>query len=281
MVPTGPRSLATLWCALLLTLSGSPRAEGIKVRIATEGAFAPWNATDPAGTLIGFEPDLARDLCRRMRAQCDLVAQDWDGMIPALIAGRYDAIMAGMVITEERRKAIAFAGPYANEPSVFAARRDAPLAALTLGRARVELGRLQPDDERLLSRLGEAMAGKTVGVQVSTIQAVVLETHFPQVTLRLYERLDAAALDLEAGRIDALFANRSALNALTSGDLTLFGPSIAGGPLGVGVGVGVRHADVALKDRFDEAIAAATADGTVSALSLRWFGHDVSVTARP
>src|SRR3546814_20373295 len=78
-------------------------AKGSKIRIATEGAYAPWNATDSAGKLIGFEVDLAADLCKRMEVECEVVQQAWEGIIPALQAGKYDAIMAGMSITAKRK----------------------------------------------------------------------------------------------------------------------------------------------------------------------------------
>ena len=75
-----------------------------KIRIGTEGAYEPWNFTDASGNLVGAELDLARDLCKRMNAECEFVQQDWDGIIPALVNGKYDVIMAGMSVTEERKK---------------------------------------------------------------------------------------------------------------------------------------------------------------------------------
>jgi hypothetical protein len=95
---------------------GGAAAQGKKwdtVKIATEGAYEPWNFTGAGGKLEGFEIDLANDLCARMKVKCEIVAQDWDGIIPALTAKKYDAIMAGMSITDERKKTIDFAGPYA------------------------------------------------------------------------------------------------------------------------------------------------------------------------
>src|SRR5687768_9673324 len=91
---------------------GGAAAQGKTVKIATEGAYAPWNFTGAGGKLEGFEIDLAQDLCNRMKAKCEVVAQDWDGIIPALNAKKYDAIMAGMSITDDRKKVIDFAGPY-------------------------------------------------------------------------------------------------------------------------------------------------------------------------
>src|SRR5918996_2163227 len=99
------------------------------VRIATEGAYPPWNSTDASGQLIGFEIDLANDLCQRMQVECEIVAQNWDGIIPALTAGKYDAIMAGMSITDERMQVISFSDSYASEPAYFAVLKDSDLAS--------------------------------------------------------------------------------------------------------------------------------------------------------
>ena len=93
---------------LLITLFLSVSANADKIRIGTEGAYPPWNSKDASGKLIGFEVELAWTLCRYIGQQCEIVEQDWDGMIPALIMRKFDAIMAGMSITDERKKAINF-----------------------------------------------------------------------------------------------------------------------------------------------------------------------------
>src|SRR5690349_9043349 len=113
-----------------LAMSGAA-AQGKKwetVKIATEGAYEPWNFTGAGGKLEGFEIDLANELCTRMKVKCEIVAQDWDGIIPALQAKKYDAIMAGMSITEDRKKTIDFAGPYAAGPNGFLVAKDSTLA---------------------------------------------------------------------------------------------------------------------------------------------------------
>src|SRR6476661_4279994 len=98
---------------------GAAAAQDKTVKIATEGAYAPWNFTGAGGKLEGFEVDLANELCTRMKVKCEIVAQDWDGIIPALTAKKYDAIMAGMSITDERKKTIDFSNPYAAGPNGF------------------------------------------------------------------------------------------------------------------------------------------------------------------
>src|SRR5919112_2969529 len=110
--------------------AGTAPAQEKTVKIATEGAYAPWNFTGAGGKLEGFEIDLANDLCNRMKVKCEIVAQDWDGIIPALQAKKYDAIMAGMSITDERKKVIAFAGPYADSPNGYLVAKDSPLAKM-------------------------------------------------------------------------------------------------------------------------------------------------------
>ena len=116
MTLTKTVSLALLFAGLAV---GGATAQTKTVKIATEGAYAPWNFTGAGGKLEGFEIDLANDLCKRMNVKCEIIAQDWDGIIPALNAKKYDAIMAGMSITDERKKVIDFAGPYVNAPNGY------------------------------------------------------------------------------------------------------------------------------------------------------------------
>jgi len=119
----------TLIAFLLMTISAGYAGDWSKIKIGTEGAYPPWNGTNAAGELEGAEIDLVRDLCARMNAECELVAQDWDGIIPALQNGKYDAIMAGMSITEERMQVINFSQGYANEPASFSVLKSSSLAA--------------------------------------------------------------------------------------------------------------------------------------------------------
>ena len=122
--------LLILFSILLSMITVSYAGEWSKIRIGTEGAYPPWNGTNAAGELEGAEIDLAADLCARMNAECELVAQDWDGIIPALQNGKYDAIIAGMSITAERMEVINFSQGYANEPASFSVLKSSPLAAL-------------------------------------------------------------------------------------------------------------------------------------------------------
>ena len=219
------------------------------------------------------------ELCKRMKAECEIVAQDWDGMIPAIQQGKYDAIMAAMSITDERQKVITFAGPYGTEPSMFGTMKTSPLTKVTFPGERFDLSK--DDPKAAIAALNDALKGKTVGVQTSTIQANFMERLLPQVSVRTYDKLDNAGIDMAAGRIDAIFGDRSAVDAIMKADagknMTLFGPAFSRGVLGNGVGVGLRKADGDLKELFDKAIAEATKDGTIGKLSTQHFGFDISI----
>lgn len=267
--------------AFLASVGGMAEAKDWKkIRIATEGAYAPWNATDPSGKLIGFEPDLAMALCKKMNAECEIVAQDWDGMIPALQQGKYDGIMAAMSVTDEREKVITFAGPYGSEPTMFGTLKSSPLTKVAFAVERVDLSKDDPANKAAIDTLAEALKGKTVGVQTSTIQANFMEKYLPKVSVRTYDKLDNAGIDLAAGRVDAILGDRSAVDAIITAngnDMTLVAPAFSRGVLGKGVGVGMRKGDADLKELFNKAIAEANADGTISRLSNQHFGYDISI----
>jgi octopine/nopaline transport system substrate-binding protein len=247
------------------------------IRVATEGAYPPWNATDSSGELIGFEVDLMADLCARMEAECELVAQDWDGIIPALTAGKYDAIMAGMSITEEREEVISFSACYADEPAKFAVLQDSDLASIATDLENINLAEVEPEEEEAIAVLKEALDGTTVGVQVATTHTNFLSEYFGEVVeIRNYDTQENLDLDLEAGRVDAALASMSYWEPLMATDkganLTVVGPGMNGGPFGRGVGVGIRQEDAALAEKFNAAIEAARADGTLDRLTTEWFG---------
>jgi octopine/nopaline transport system substrate-binding protein len=251
------------------------------VRIATEGAYPPWNATDSSGKLVGFEIDLANDLCQRMGVTCEIVAQDWEGIIPALQAGKYDVIMAGMSITDERKQVINFSDSYAATPAYLAVLKDGELAAYQGEVDRINLDEVEPADQAAIDDLKGLLDGKTVGVQVATTHANFLEQHLGDaVEIRKYDTQENLDLDLQAGRVDAALASMSywqpLLETEKGADFALIGPGMTGGPFGAGVGVGIRQEDKDLVDMFNQAIVAAREDGTLARLSQQWFGFDAS-----
>ncbi len=251
------------------------------VRIATEGAYPPWNSTNSSGQLIGFELDLAKDLCQRMQAECEIVAQDWEGIIPALTAGKYDAIMAGMSITDERKEVINFTDSYANEPAYFAVRKDSDLASYQTDMNLADLDEVDSQEQAAIDALKEALDGKSVGVQVATTHANFLDQYMSDaVDVRTYDTQENLDLDLQAGRVDAALASASywfpIMETEKGADFTLIGPGLDGGPFGAGVGVGIRQEDTDLVEMFNKAIAGAKEDGTINSLAQKWFGFDVT-----
>jgi octopine/nopaline transport system substrate-binding protein len=268
--------------ALVTILAGPANARDWKeVRIATEGAYPPWNQMGPDGKIIGFEPDLAAVLCAHMHVTCTFIATDWDGVIPGLNAGKYDAIMDGMSVTPKRLQVIDFSSPYAQAPSSFAVPKSSPLAALPDKGNRLNLAKDPDGAKAVIAQLQQALKGKTIGVQVATIQNDFLNTYFKDVaTIRTYRTTEERDLDLNDGRVDAVLDSLAylvpALTKPAMQDVTLTGPLYAGGLFGIGSGVGLRKSDSDLKAMFDDAVKAAIADGTVKNLSMKWFKFDVT-----
>jgi len=255
-------------------------AQADSIRIGTEGAYPPWNAKDESGNLIGFEVDLAKWLCIYMKADCTMVEQDWDGMIPGLLMRKYDAIMAGMSITDERMKTINFSQGYADEVASLAVMKGSPLEGMDTPKA-INLSIGGGDVKKALKTLTAALAGKTIGVQTATIHQNFLESgDVGSVKVRTYKTQDEVNLDLAAGRIDAALAAAVAFTdyAEKSGKpVVLVGPTFSGGAFGNGVGVGIRKGDTDLLKRFNKAIKTARKNGKISELAIKWFGFDASM----
>ncbi|NTJ68362.1 transporter substrate-binding domain-containing protein [Agrobacterium rhizogenes] len=247
--------------------------------ITLEGAYAPWNMTNADGTLGGFEPELAKVLCERAKIDCKLVASDWDGMIPALNAGKFDVIMDALSITDERKQVIGFTIPYAATPAAFATAKDSPLANAAGTGTTIKMTPGQTGVKEI-DVLKEAFKGKTIGIQAATVYAKFVYDNFGSIaTIREYKTGADRDLDLQNGRIDLGFDDAVYFaNAFASANdsLAFTGPEIAGSIWGEGEGLGIRKADTDLRDKFNEAIKSALADGTIKTLSMKWFKVDVS-----
>ena len=251
-----------------------------KIKIGTEGAYPPWNSKDASGKLIGFEVELAWTLCRYMGKQCTIVEQDWDGMIPALIMRKFDAIMAGMSITAERQKAISFSQGYADEVASLAVMKGSSLEGLDTP-AGINLTKPDGAAKKALKALTAALAGKTVCVQTATIHQNFLDSgDVGKVNVRTYKTQDEVNLDLASGRCDAALAAAVAFSdyAEKSGKpVVLTGPTFSGGAFGNGVGVGIRKDDTELLKSFNSAINQARKNGDISRIATKWFGFDASM----
>ena len=265
-----------LLISLFLTIS----ANADKIRIGTEGAYPPWNSKDASGKLIGFEVELAWTLCRYIGQQCEIVEQDWDGMIPALIMRKFDAIMAGMSITAERQKAINFSQGYADEVASLAVMKGSDLEGINTSEG-INLSKKTGAVKKDLKTLTSALAGKTVCTQTATIHQNFLESgDVGKVNVRTYKTQDEVNLDLASGRCDVALAAAVAFTdyAEKSGKpVVLVGPTFSGGAFGNGVGVGIRKDDTELLNAFNKAIDKARKNGDISRIATKWFGFDASM----
>jgi octopine/nopaline transport system substrate-binding protein len=274
------KRLVTLILVLTFSISSIAGASD-KIIIATEGAFAPWNFTQPDGKLAGFEVDLAADLCRRMGVEYTIVPQAWDGIIPSLKAGKYDAIMAAMSITEKREKVVDFSRYYAATPSVFVVTKESPSAAFKTVVDALTLDAMSAEEEQAMKDLAKEFGGKVVGVQAATIQERFLTKYLgSDVSVKSYDTQENLEMDLESGRIDAAIGAMSywvpRINSEQGKAFTIVGPGMTKGPFGKGVGVAVRKGETQLAAKFSTAINEALADGTVSRLAVKWFTFDAS-----
>ncbi len=263
--------------ALFFLLIGNSYSDNIK--IGTEGAYPPWNAKDASGKLIGFEVDLASELCKIMGHSCSIVEQDWDGMIPALQSGKFDAIMAGMSITDERKKKINFSQGYADEVASFAVVKGSKIKPRTV--KSINLNEIDSADQKTLDALKKAFEGKIIGVQTGTIHQNFLKSgQIGKVNVWTYKTQDEVNLDLAAGRIDAALAAAVAFedyNSKAGNVLNLVGPTFSGGTFGSGVGVGIRKNDSQLLNDFNSSIDTARKKGIIKKLAIKHFGFDASM----
>ena len=258
------------------------------IKIGTEGAYPPWNAKDSAGNLIGFEIELAKELCTIAKHECTIIEQDWDGMIPALVMRKFDIIMAGMSITEERLKAIDFSQGYADEVASFAVMKGSTLENIQTPES-LSLSKKSAKNKKTLKILSDGLDGKTVGVQTGTIFQNFLESgDVGDVKIKVYKTQDEVNLDLTSGRIDASLA--AAVAHIDYADkskkpVLLVGPTLSGGIFGSGVGIGVRKAnnsEIGKRDSkilrdFNNAINTARQKGIISKLAIKHFGFDASM----
>ena len=269
-----------------LFIIGNVSAE--KIKIGTEGAYPPWNSKDASGNLIGFEVELAQELCAIMKYECTIVEQDWDGMIPALVMRKFDAIMAGMSITAERQKTITFSQGYADEVASLAVMKGSSLEGMDTPEG-INLSLGGSDVKKALKTLTGALANKTVCTQTGTIHQNFLESgDVGSVNVRTYKTQDEVNLDLTSGRCDVALAAAVAFTdyADKSGKpVVLVGPTFSGGAFGNGVGVGIRQAsdsaigkrDAKILKDFNKAINKARKQGIISKLAIKHFGFDASM----
>jgi len=249
------RTFAAAIAAFAISATAASAAD---LRICVEGAYPPFSQVEPSGEITGFDIDITNALCSEMGDSCELVKTDWDGIIPALLEGKCDAIIASMSITEDRQKVIDFSEKYYNTPAKFAAAEGVDW-----------------------TDTNEGLAGKVVGVQRGTTHHDYMESVYPDVELKLYATQDEAYLDLTSGRIDAILADSIAIDDGFLGTEAGQGYAFFGGDhsdpayFGDGSGIGVRKEDTDLRDAFSAAIATIRSNGVYEAINAKYFDFDI------
>lgn len=240
-------------------------AEAGTLRILTEGAYPPFNYRDDGGSLAGFDIDVARALCERMRVRCSFSARRWSELLPALKRGEADAVIASLLIPASRRggeagmEGVIFTGRYYSTPGRFAARKDNMPAAAT----------------------ASGLSGRRVAVQAGSIHEAFLKAHFAGAALMPVPSLKAGEEALAAGEADLLFADRNALLRWILNDGQAACCRLAGmdytdpAYFGAGAGIALRSSDEALRGRLDAALSAIVSDGTYARISTRYFGQNI------
>ena len=264
-------------------LSLTTIANAKSIRIGTEGAYPPWNNLNSAGELEGAEIDFGNEACKRMGVECEWITQDWDGIIPALLNGKYDIIVAGMSITEERKQKVNFTTGYMNDGARFSVLKDSKLANIAIpGVSKVNMNNAGGKEKAAVGQLVAAFEGKTVCVQSSTTHANFVEQYMAgATTIKLYQTVDDHNLDLSAGRCDAILSDvASALDFMETdqgANVAFTGPTFSGGPWGDGVGGAIRKEDTDILEMWNKAIAEMSEDGTTAEITKKWFGRDMSM----
>jgi arginine/ornithine transport system substrate-binding protein len=242
-------------CALAVAAGTVHAKDWKEIRIAFDVPYEPFEYKNENGELTGFEVELADAMCKEIQAECEFVIQAWDGMIPGLVARKYDAIMSSMSITPERAERVLFSDPYYITPGGWFARNDFDTDVTDM----------------------EAMKGKVVGVQRgTTMDTYVTENMSGIVTIKRYTTADDMVLDLEGRRLDVVFVDYPV------GEQTILskdGFKEVGEPvkLGEGVGVAMRQRDKDLAEQVNAALKKLKEDGTYDAIMKKYFSYDIKI----
>ena len=243
----------------LFGLAANAAEAGMKVRMGTEGAYPPFNFTDDKGQLQGFDVDIGNAICETAKLECTWVVQDWDGIIPGLLAKKYDTIMASMSITPERMEKIDFSSKYYSTPAKFFAKHGSGYEITKAG-----------------------LKGKTVGVQRATIHENFLRDNFGDVvTVKSYATQEEAFLDLASGRIDlgiadSVVVDEGFLKTAAGKGYAFVGPNFSDPKwFGAGAGIGIRKGEDKLRMAINEALKTIRANGTYKKINDKYFEFDV------
>ncbi|MBT8768069.1 ABC transporter substrate-binding protein [Metapseudomonas boanensis] len=232
---------------------GTSAVAADKLKIGTEGAYPPFNLIDASGKPGGFDVDIAQALCAQMKVECEVVTSDWDGIIPALNAKKFDAIVASMSITDERKQAVDFTTPYYTNKLQYIAPKATDFKT----------------DKASLK-------GKVIGAQRATIAGTWLEDNMSDVVdIKFYDTQENAYLDLASGRLDGVladkFVNWEWLKSDAGKDFEFKGDPVFDNDK---IGVAVRKGDP-LREKLDAALQAIVADGTYQKINAKYFPFSI------
>lgn len=226
------------------------------IKIATESSYKPFSYTDAEGNLIGYEIELIDALCSQMQADCELISQDWDGLIPGLNAQKFDAIIAGMSITPERQEVVDFTDPYFHTGIILIGKKG--------------------DDITI-----DDLAGQPIGSQRSTVSSQYLQDEHPEANIKLYDTQDNAYLDLTSGRVRAMMSDKVTgidwLKTEAGQNYEVKGQEISTEE--DAMGIAFRKGDP-LVATFNQALAQIKADGTYDQITGSYFGTDSTAAAQ-
>ncbi|ENN89268.1 putative amino-acid binding protein periplasmic protein [Rhizobium freirei PRF 81] len=252
------RLFAAASFAAMSLFAGAALADGDSIVFGTDATYPPFESLESGGKFVGFDIDVANALCDHMKVKCTFVNQDFDGIIPALQAKKFDAIISSMSITPERQKIVDFTNKIYNTPPAIAVPKDSTVKEAT----------------------NEALKGKSIGAQSSTTHANYASAHLKDAELKLYPSADEYKLDLGNGRIDAAIDDVVVLSEWVKSDAgsccKMLG-TLKNDPVinGAGAGIAVRKGDTALRDKLNAAIDAIRADGTYKKIQDKYFDFDV------
>ena len=256
---------------LALTAGTATAKDWTRLRLGTSADDPPNTSVRPDGTLEGLEIDLAADICKRMKVECEWVQQDFPSLMRALPQGQIDVLFAVLAITPKRREIIDFSIPFVGNRQGVLVRKSSPLSTITTGAADV----VSLDDtvsaQPVIDTLARAMQGKVIGTDAGGARVELAERYFKANELRTYPTSNDVMRELLAGHIDAALGRHSDLDAPDRSELQRIGPWFANGVFGPGAGIGLRKTDPELKAKIDEAIKAALADGTIERLYIKYY----------
>lgn len=257
------RSAALFCAAMVLGAAAVPALASdtapTKIRIAVEGAFPPFNYLDSHNQLQGFDVDIAKALCQTAKADCEFVIQEWNGMIPNLLANRYDAIISSMSMSLERRQKVAFSQKYYDSPSVFITRKDSSIKTVSAA----------------------DIKGLKLGVTSSTSQAAYAAKFYPDVQTTVFTASPDLYKGLADGSVDIILEDKLAIYDWLANTKAGSCCDFKGGDLkdpvyfGEGAGIAVRPDDKALLATLDTALEKIKADGTYDMINAKYFPFSI------